>query len=349
MTMGQTVVGSCNPFVYKLSYWSYKRSSNSDIYVHMKGFIEPDRVAVTPAKVYNVTSVGGTVTFDWQAMAPLNPAWGAITKYRVYYDTSYSNLNTLNVFKLTSPVLYKETANAATTSISVTGLTAGKYYFFKVFAVRTYTGVTPNLTFISNSNIPIVPVVIPTTTQLYNHTLGVLIDKAYKLPAGTLTNGVSACLKDVYALSISGASKNVTKLLISTPVFNYLQSSSTLSTGYPTQGIGAIPHWLSDTAYNLRTSISLYDGTVLPGFPGFNTTKLSGNSPANALVYQKTCTNNASCDLLYKIVGGDGVDLYFQGTFYATPTVSAYYRCYATIPCPTSTGKLITDPSCPAM
>lgn len=152
-----------------------------------------------------------------------------------------------------------------------------------------------------------------------------------------------------FDLSIVGAAKSVTKSLINSSIWSIIRDKPAISTGYPGGDVGTIPHWLSDAAYNLRSTISLYDGTTLPAFPSFDTTKLTGNNAAYKVIYSKTCNNSASCDLLNKVVGGDDVDLYYKGTYFTTPTgIAAYHRCYARILCPTNTLKLITDATCVA-
>lgn len=351
-TFGQNIVANCNPFVYTLTYWNYKRAAQSTIPIHIKGFIEPNRVrSVTPI-FSDVTSVNtggtsGSVSFIWPALTPVDAGWGNIIKYRIYYDTNYSNLSSVNVFKLNSTIPYKETTDANIRNITISSLAAGNYYFFKVFAVQSYNAVTPNLKYISNSNLPILALPIPTTNQIYSHQMKILIDKTFKATSGTRTTGINTCASDFYSLNITGTARKLYKTLINTNVFNYLISNSTYSTGYPSEGIGSIPHWLSDGAYDLKTSLSLFDGSIINGFPDYNPASIAGNSPSNQLLFQKTCNNNSSCDLLYKVAGGDGVDMYYNGVFYTTPTaISAYFRCYGVILCPNNPAKAITDPTC---
>jgi hypothetical protein len=325
----------------------------------MKGFIEPNRTTANTTQFINVsaTSVSGSTgsaTFTWPSMTPQNAAYGNIIKYRIYYSTNYSDLRTDNMFYTftASPILSSfDTSNASINTATINNLTQGKYYFFRVVPIRSYThpiyGVINYVSMTPNLEILTLP--IPNLTTTYNHTNKVLIDKSVLTGTGSQTAGVSACAAKKYDLSILGVAKSPTKLLINSTIFSLIRDNPALSTGYPGNDVGTIPHWLSDAAYNLRTSINLYDGTTLAGFPSFDTTKLTGNNLTNKIIYSKSCNNSSTCDLLYKVVGGDNVDLYYKGTYFTTPTgIAAYHRCYAVILCPTATTKLITDPTCAA-
>lgn len=350
VTFGQDITANCNPYVYKLTYWNFDRAAQSDIYIHMKGFIEPNRVTAASPVLSNIQAVNtsasrGQVSFSWPTLTPQNSDWGNITKYRIYYDTVSTNINSNKIFQLSSSIPFVETTNE---SITISNLNVGTYYYFKVVAVKSFTEVTPNLTFIANSNIPILTLPIPRTNEIYNHSFLSLIDKNFKATPGTRTTGVSTCGQDYYNLSINGTIKKAYKALITTPIFNFLSSSPDLSVGYPVDGIGAIPHWLSDAAYDIKTSISLYDGSTILGFPNYTASALDGNNIDYKLLYRKSCTSNSTtCDQLYKIVGGDGVDMYYQGVYYSPPnSISSYFRCYGVILCPTDATKLINNAAC---
>ena len=350
--IGDAIESTCNPYSFKLQYYNNNRASYESMNFHVKGYIEPNRSTTAPAAaVFSNVSANfvsgsvGRVAFSWPALSANNSAWGGITKYRVYYDTTPSNLNGTNIFKLSGGPSFVETANAATNSVTINNLTVGRYYYFRVVAMRSYTGIN----YVSDSNLPILTLPIPASDHVYHHATRTLIDKTYITGTGTRPNGITACAAKTYNLVINGTTVKPTKSLITTPTWNYLITDPTLSTGYPADGIGSLPHWLGDAAYDMKTSISLYNGAVLPGFPGYLSSSMSGNNADYLAIYQKTCNNNATCDQLFKIVGGDDVDLYYQGVFFAKDTaVQAFFRCQAVIRCPTNTAKLITDGSCVA-
>jgi hypothetical protein len=357
--LGGRIQASCNPYVYTLNFYNYKRLSTEKIYLHMKGFIEPNRTTADATKFTNVsaTSVSGSTgsaTFTWPSMTPQNAAYGSITKYRIYYSTNYADLRTDNMFYTftATPILSSfDTTNATIKTATINNLTQGKYYFFRVVPIRTYNhpihGVINYVSMTPNLEILTLP--IPNLTATYDHTNKVLIDKSVLTGTGSQTAGVSACAAKKYDLSILGVAKSPPKSLINSTIFSLIRDNPALSSGYPSNDVGTIPHWLSDAAYNLRTSINLYNGTTLAGFPNFDTTKLTGNNITNKAIYSKSCNNSSTCDLLYKVVGGDDVDLYYKGTYFTTPTgISAYHRCYAVILCPTNTLKPITDATCAA-
>ena len=358
MELGQGINASCNPYVYTLKYWSYKRSviSTNPINLHIKGFIEPNRMTAASTAITNVSAVNdgattGTASFSWTPVG-VNPAWGSVVKYRVFYDTNLSSLKASNVFKQNpAPLTYKDTIDASTTSITIPNLLAGNYYYFKVFAIQsyTYTGVTPNktLTYTSSTNIPTLALPVPKTTEIYNHVSKILIDKFYKVSPGTRTAGINACKADFFSYKVSGTPKYIYKNLINTDVFEYIKGSPAYSANYPEGGVGSIPHWLSDNAYDMATTVSLYDASIINGFPNYDYTASFGTDASVSLSYQKSCTNSSSCGLLYKIIGGDGYDMYYEGVFYATTdSLTAFHRCYGVILCPWNAAKLITDATC---
>jgi hypothetical protein len=357
--MGGRIQASCNPYVYTLSFYNYKRSSTEKMYVHMKGFIEPNRTVATTNTFSNVSAVStsasvGSVTFTWPTISPNNSAFGNISKYRIYYSTNYADLRTDNIFYgfTATPVLsYFETSSAAINTATINNLSQGIYYFFRIVAIRSYAHPTyGNLTYMSvPSNLPILTLLVPNTSQTYNHSLLALVDKTTLSNTGSRTNGINACAAQKYSITVVGAAKQITKQLANTNVWNYIAATPAASAGYPSNDVGTLPHWLSDAAYNIKTNISLYSGSTIAGFPGYDSTKLTGNNVSLKLIYSKTCTSSPTCDQLFKLVGGDNVDLYYQGTYYTTDAgVSAYYRCYGVLLCPTNTAKTITDPTCAA-
>ncbi|MEA9357698.1 fibronectin type III domain-containing protein [Bacteriovorax sp. PP10] len=348
--VGDLLDNNCNPYSFKLNYYNNNRASYESINFHVKGFIEPNRSTTLPeppaftnVSATFVTGATGKATFSWPNLNPKTPGWGSILKYRIYYDAVPTNLNSSSVFKLTGAPTNVEVTGV--NSVTIPNLTVGKYYYFKVMAVRKYLGIT----YLSDTNLPLLTLPIPAADHVYHHLTRTLIDKTYIAASGNRPNGVTTCAAKFFNVSINGTINKTTKTLITTPIWNYLITDPTLSSGYPPDGIGSLPHWLGDGVYDMKSNISLYDGTVLPGFPGYSPVAMSGTNSTYSAIFQKTCNNTSSCDLLYKIVGGDDVDLFYQGVFFAKDTaVSAFYRCSAVIKCPTNVAKLITDATCVA-
>lgn len=350
--IGELVQATCNPYVFKLEYFNNKRSSYTGIYFHLKGFIEPNKSTtdLAPAEFSNISSTFvsgsvGRVSFTWPELIPTNADWGDIIKYRVYYDLLASNLNSSKVFKKTGGPAFIDTPDPLIRNITISNLVVGKFYYFKVMAIRSYTGIN----YLSDNNLPLLTLPIPASDYTYHHESRSLVDKTYLPTPGDRTVGVTECSKKFYNIAINGGTIKHNKTLITTPIWQYLINTPTANLGYPGSGIGTIPHWLGDAEYDLRFNISLYDGTELPGFPNYVTTSMSGNNPENKILYQKTCNNITSCNKLYKIVGGDDYDLYYNGVYYAKEkSATSYFRCRAVMKCPTSTSKLITSPTCVA-
>lgn len=350
---GGEVTTGCNPFVFKLNYYSFKRSTQENFYLHVKGYIEPNRSTFSGSQVSNIFAVGtssskGSVSFKLPTtFSATDSSLGVITKYRVYYSTSFDELYHKNVsgYYTASPVLNK--IDTTSSDITITNLNKGAYYFFKVFMARSYTHpVAGAVTYYSATDLPIFTIPVPDNTAYYSGNLKALVDRSYISTQGTLSQSVSKCASLKYTFTIKGVSKQMTKSLITSTEWNDVITSSDRSTGYPLNDPGSVPHWLNDAAKNIASSITLYDGTTIASFPNFDNTQLVADSSENKLIYQKTCSNNSSCNNLYKIVGGDDVELYFQGTFYTVNTGVAYPRCKATILCPTNAAISITSGSC---
>lgn len=360
--VGGRIQDNCNPYIYPLIYYSFKRSAQSKLYVHMKGFIEPNRSLSASNTYTDVSSVAvgttGAVQFSWPEMSPQNPDFGSIIKYRVFYSQSYNDLKNNNLFYKfdASPTIsYVDTPDASTRSLVITNLVQNRYYYFRAVALRRYPHAKwGNLDYVSVpvlSNLPVLTLPIPNSNTVYYHGKKRLIDKTYLTTSrGTRSGGATACGATKFTMSIQGTNRTVAKSLINSADWIFLSSNASYSTGYPANDIGVINHWLSDSSYNIKTSISLQDGTVLSGFPNYNPTTLRGVNSSLGLVYIKSCNTNSSCDTLFKMVGGDGADLFYKGTTYTYDSgVSGFYRCAATILCPTNVSKLITDATCPAI
>lgn len=346
------IQASCNPFVYELSYYNYKRSATDKITFHVKGFIEPNQVQtisqLSNVQAYSTSSTKGAISFTIPTLQEVDVSLGTILKYRVYYSINFDDFYNQNIFFAynASPVMsYIESVSP---NITISNLNKGSYYFFRVAAIREFNdGVNGNINYVSLSNLDILTLPIPDQSSIYWHSNKALIDKSFQATPGTLSQAQTNCTGKNYIYSIKGTSKSFAKALINSQYWQKIISDPNNSSGYPVNDPGAVPHWLNDSARNIATNVSLYDNSTISGIPNYDPLAISGGDEDLKLLYSKACTNNASCDFLYKIVGGDDVDLYFQGTFYTYPTgASAYARCFAIIKCPTNTSLDITSGSC---
>lgn len=299
-----------------LEFWNNKRSSSDFIYFHLNGFMEPNYS--TPASSYsNVTALSnGVVNFSWGAFTGDDPAWGAITGYRIFQSTTSSTL--VNVHTTTAPYL---DVPSGTTSVTFTGLTQKKYYYFKVVAKRTKGTVN----YLSESlGLGTLKIVVPPGTAVYNHSMGALVDRALTPGFGLKAAALTACAATKYVLNNGGSSVNKTKKLIDTNVWNFIKSDpdSVNFTTYSDYNPPQAPHWLADPATDIAPIFAPY---------GFDPTVTIYFNPTDIIMYNKPC-NTTTCDILDKTAGGDGDEIPFDAIQYIQGTFgNGVFRCWANI------------------
>lgn len=366
--MGGSILNSCNPFSYAMAYSTTDGVAlvNEDLNIHMQGYIEPNKIVSDTFELSDVVAKSnGSVRIAVSPIYPNHANRGALEVGLVCYDKDYMKLKSDKVFNLIKDYTYisgnlvkvdssADIENCVSFTnddqyVNIAGLSVGSYYFFKVFAMRSFSnGVEQDLKYISNSSILTSTAVIPSADQIYNHETKQLIDKSIKLQVGTRDFAINTCNADFTNFDIVGVKYKAYKGLINTSIFNYLISDPSYNSGYPTEGVGAITHWLSDTPYDISASISLYDGSNVPGFSNYTVSAMDGTNVGYKASYHQTCNNNPSCSLLYKLVGGDpGEGLYFEGVFYTTGDgANAAIRCYRELLCPTNPQLSINSQSC---
>lgn len=364
---------NCNPYVFKIPYWSYKRSTEGIFKLHFRDFMEPPRSSVigsiTNLKAEFVSGSNARVKFDLPAtIDPEVPTLGSITKYRIFWAKDAGQLKVAEIFKKSpskTNFCWQDTANATlpqtitltTCSTPAYNITTGRYWFVKVMAIRSISG-HPNSaaigTFTSDPKIPIVMVATPNNTNFtYVDQLKSLFDHGL-IDTGntyTYTNAVTKCSSSNLAIANNASNLNNPRSLINFSAFSYIRSGtvqSSLTGGYTAMGPGYVPHWLLDAATPINgSSVKLYDGTTLAGgFPGFNTAQTAAADNYYKISYSKTCANN-SCINLNVVAGGDNDSTFAEGVFYTYPTnKAAFVRCYIPLVCPIKTSVKMTDASC---
>jgi hypothetical protein len=369
-SMGGLISNSCNPFAYTLLYSTTDGVSlvNDDLNLHMQGYIEPNSITSDTFQLTDIVAKSnGSVKIAVPTINANHLNRGSVTVGLLCYDKDFMKLKSDKIYNLINDYTYinGNLSKIGTTAdiencvaftdndqyVNVGGLSSGSYYFFKVFAMRNFpiqNAGEQELKYISNSSVMILTAAIPGANQIYNHATKQFIDTSIKSQTGTRDFAMSTCAADFTNFDILGVKYKAYKSLINTPIFNYLIANPSSNANYPNEGIGAITHWLSDSAYDIGSSISLYDGTSVPGFSNYNVTALDGTDENLKASYHQTCSNNSSCSLLYKLVGGDpGDGLYFEGVFYTTPVgANAAIRCYRELLCPTNPTLSINSASC---
>jgi hypothetical protein len=312
--VGSTIVKEDN--VMTIDFYDNKWSSFNSLYFHVVGFIEPN-FSTTALGYQNVSAKSdGSVSWSWGAFTPNNPAWGAVTGYRVFTSTIGASLTDVYGTGAT----YTD-VNNTTFTINYLALIPGRYYYYKVvpkrtIGAKTYLSIDPLL--------PTLKVVVPPIGSTYNHLLGAIVDKGYISTPGTRSENSAICTSERYTLFDGGSTVNKFKQLINTNVWNYINSDpDTVNySTYSNYQAPAYPHWLADAPVDIEPIFTPHGG-----FCSCNTLQVV--SPAN-MFYQKTCADS-SCNNLYQVVGGDGVDYFYDGTAYVESNMIAFPRCWAPI------------------
>ena len=370
VAIGGDINSSCNPYVFYIPYWSYKRSTYDNLKLNITGFIEPYRSAYDlSASVTNITSTylnstSSRITFTIpNAITTSVAGAGTIHHYRVFWAKDQSQLRSTIIFNTSAAkntsLCYTDTTDATlpktiTLSSCSTSpglnITPGAYWFIKVMAVRTTDIGLPNQsevsTFMSDPKMPIV--MIPTTpnnNMVYVDALKSFIDNALiDTLTYNFTNAVSKCSNSANNLGMGngGSTLQNPRTLINSVVWNYISQGLVPSTGYPSNEPGYRPQWLSDAATDIISplSIKLYDGSSLAGgFPNYSSSKNSDVNATYKIAYNR---GSPPATQLNMFVGGDDVSAYAKGVFYSYPgNKAAYVRCYIPILCPAS-GALST-------
>ena len=373
--LGGNILATCNPYVFTIPFWNFKRTSTANFNTHIEDFIEPSKASFalnTPAlkiKYLNTTNTEVKITIPTTITA-LSPIWGAITKYRILYSPDKTKLSSAEIYRydyttatdaimttFKSGMLMQETADA-TTGVTITqNVLNGKYYFIKILAIRqspVLPGYPTGISYVSDPLIPILSIATPiNNTMAYVDALKAYVDKT--ILNSTLyaqLTATNACVASTFVLNNAGANLTHKKKLISTNEFQYIRAgfvetvNSDLITSYD-PGIKSL--WLLDApvAINSSAVINYAGATVTGGYPGFVNTTLIASNGALKLAYNKACSNLTSCNNLGRIVGGDGVDAYSGGVYYTNITkIMGYARCFTPIICPSATTKFLSDPTC---
>lgn len=371
--MGGSISQVCNPFSYALTYMTANEivAVPTAVNIHLAGYIKPNTSKTYDEKISNmkITS-SGYAKIDLPTIFPSNTNRGAIVGGLLCYDKIYDNLNSSSMLSILNDYVYNPATGTVTKSASKTipvegcifykttdsyvelgGLDSGNYYFFKPFMIRTFnSGIANESNLVYSSNVEMGSSVgfVPTNDVIYNYREGILIDKERQSDSGTLSYAQNKCSSQYQDITLQMLDKKIPKTLITSHVFNMITESSTNSENYPSEGVGAITHWVNDPAYDIGNSISLYNGTIIPGFPGFKLSNLDGFNDTYKAIYQLDCNYSSECQYLYKLVGGDpGEGIYYEGVLYTGPNaVNAAVRCYTELVCPTNTNILINSPSC---
>jgi hypothetical protein len=307
----------------KLEYYSSElsRRPQDATNILFKGFIEPNETFFADTTYSNVEATSdGNVQFSFQAATEDNINCGGIDVYRIFYSDTASLLNKV----WTTSADYIDVAySGGIENISLSGLNAGSYYYFKIAALRTFNGVQN----ISESNMPVLTVVVPPLGSYYDHNLSIIFDD-YTLPEGggaadayySPDDARDACDDEDYSLSKNGGTTNVSKVLVSEAIWDHINTDADF-TSYGGGDPWIFPHWLDEPLTDITPIFN----------PGYDCAVEQSNTADNEYAYAKSCTD-CSCNNLPLLVGKNLLILPFKYN-YLEPNGSffGYARCYAPV------------------
>jgi hypothetical protein len=373
--IGGRLLDACNPYVYSIPY-VVNGSVSDSIYIHVSGFIEPNRSlsSVFQKIFFNVESVNnssttGTVKLTWPALVPNNADLGDVSNYRIYYSANFADINKDNIFYDYDGKKYNSTTksgyfvtsdfSSSTTSATITGLTAGTEYFFRLAAIRSIspsisyitsgTSTTTNLSnYVSGSDIKILSIPIPKNTEIYSHSLFKLIDLSDLNDGSNLIKSdqpgsIAACKNTQIKYSLkhpagTAGTLLITKSLIGSNEWGALVNNTTDST------LASTAHWLSDAKIDIFGSHVTDYSNVDKGNVFADASLFFANNGDMKIKYsldQSIDPNN----MVFKAVGGNAAGGYNSGAYYSNNNVSKSFaiRCYTNNPCPTNTAIAFTE------
>jgi hypothetical protein len=326
---GKSTVDAENTATVEFYSSNLSRRTSDKINIVYTGFVEPNKISSGVTNLYNIqTTVSGsqgTASFTFATPTPVSGSCGSITKYRIYYCNNNTALN--DIFSTSgscySSFVERSVSGGSEENITVTGLNAAHYWYFKVAAVRNYNGVD----YVSASNINQLGVVVPPLGAFYDPATKRLIND-YVLPEGsggagtqyyTRATADSACKATKFVIKKNGSNTNITKFLITEAIWNKIISSP----DYSSYGAGdpfIYPHWLNDAP-------RLIDPYFAPDFDCANS---NANTPNNMYAYSKQCVD-CSCNTLPMLAGSNLMLLPYKYNF--VPEGEGFFgmaRCYGT-------------------
>ncbi len=302
--------------VIPLEFYNNKRNSTDYIRIHLKGFIEPNW-STSNLSSYEMVEVSedGDVYFEFGNITENAPVWGSIVGFRVFYSEFQDQL--VNIHDSSA---FSVDLGLYDTSFSISGLAPGKYYYFKVAAIRNKNGKLYN----SETNLGMLRVVVPPSGMIYFHDGNALIDRDKPDYVGNREQQISECASYVTSLSKNGSVVNKNRSLVNSNIIEYLYSDpdqNSFST-YSDYDLSIFPTHLSDNAADIAVIWNPY---------GFDSSIMNDEVDVGyKIIYRKSCDTSA-CNYLYKLKGGQGIIAPRSATLYYEEPIAGFGRCYTNI------------------
>lgn len=317
-----------DPNSIRLPYYNSNRSSTAFISFHFRGRIMPNRSILGTSTYTEVESFNTTdrqIRFKWSTMTPRHPSLGSIVGYRVYYSTSSSTLS--DIYNTTASYVDVGLVGTGVYQFTHPGLTAFRYYFYRVAAIRQSAGYTfspnpfglPIGRYISDPGATVLSVAVPGSNMFYDHANRFMIERNnFRQEFMLQSQAKSACEARGQTFSKNGANTVIRFRMINQIAWNLIKANPTQST----VGIFDFPLWLDQAQLNIHTTLLVY--------PAYRPTVDADYLDDNKIFYIKGsgCGNNCPG---FKAVGNAfGKPDY--DSFIVPTTSYAGARCYIPVP-----------------
>ncbi len=317
----ESVGGSLYPLnhVFQLDFYNDGVNGGSkSFHLHLEGDLEPPRS--TGGTITSIeTDENGTAELVFtEPVADNEGDWGSIIKYNVYYSLYQSILS--NHSSLILSTSFEEVPSGGSPiTVNFSGLNSGTVYYFKVLAVREYNGSTDPIEYFSRTNdMAIDKGVVPVADSVWFYNENIIVNKSDEAQTLNKPDSISHCQAKSYGILDQGVLQNYGQKLLTNSVWTLIKDDLDYNNG---QDPKYYWHWLSDPAVDISVT-----------WPGYTPGVQSVIDAPNSTLYQKTC-DDETCNDLDILVGGDNVNLFYDGVHYFDGTSFAgFIRCYAELP-----------------
>ncbi len=333
-TLSTSIAADMDPNSVRIQYYNANRTSTGAVTIHFTGSMKPNNASVSAPTGLNfyqnvqaTNASSGQVIFKWAEMNPATAALGAIVGYRVYYADTSAPLNTVFPAAAT-PYIDAPVNGTGIYQLTHNNLGSNRFKYYRIFPIRynaAYTH-TPNpfgLTsgkYLSDPNVPVLPVVVPNNLFIYQHAGRYLIEKGV-FDVNLLTNAVAKtkCTSRIrLAVTQGTAFQQYSYAMINQAVWDAIKGRADGSS----YNLTDYPLWLDSSVVNIHAKLS--------GNAQYIPTADMSFLDATSIFYIKKTGCGTNCSGNTAVANAFGRPNY---TSYIEPTVNfAGARCYIQLP-----------------
>lgn len=266
-TLNVNLAADMEPNYVRLQYYSANRTSTAALGFHFTGSMKPNTVTVGSPNGINyyqnvatTSANNGEVTFKWTEMTPTTPSLGPIVGYRIYFSTTSSPVNA--VFPVaTTQYLDTPVNGTGIYQLTHSNLGLNRYMYYRIFPIRQNAAYThapnpfglPIGRYLSNPNVPLLPVVVPNANFIYQHAGRYLIERGVYDP-NMLTHAAAKlkCSSRVkHSITVGASIVQYSYLMVKQAIWDVILSRPD-SSNY---NLNDYPLWLDVSSVNIHTKL----------------------------------------------------------------------------------------------